>query len=131
MLPPNLYVLVRGSSVVLAACAVGSGALGGVLGDPVIALNSLGFVGTCALSCTAIFYSVALERIGVTAALQAARKIVTVLAVSAGVAAVILVSLLSQARFRDEASHVGVHSVAGIVVLVILLGVGTVLWRDG
>jgi len=41
-----------------------------------------------------------------------------------------LVLLLTEARFRDEASRFGLHSVAGIGVLLVLAAALAVTWHE-
>ncbi|MHC1561536.1 hypothetical protein ACR9E3_21450 [Actinomycetospora sp. C-140] len=130
VMPPNMRILARGTVQVLGATTAASAVAGLVALDPLVALNALGFIGVCALSCVAVFYSVALERIGLTRARNAASTLVTVFAGSAGATAVLFVVLFTQARFRDEAARFGLHSVAGIAVLAVLGAVLTVMWRE-
>lgn len=122
--------LARGTVGVLGAVAAGSGVVGVVAGSPLVALNSTGFVGGCALAATVVFYSVALERVGLASARTAAVVLVRVLAGSAAVSAVLLVVLLRQARFAAEASRFGLHSAVGMGVLAILFGALVAMVRD-
>ena len=129
-MPPNMRILARGTVQVLGATTAVSTVAGIATLDPLVALNVLGFVGVCALSCVAVFYSVALERIGLTRARNAASTLVAVFAGSAGVMTVLCVVLFTQTRFRDEAARFGLHSVAGIAVLAVLGAVMTLMWRE-
>ncbi|GLZ47234.1 hypothetical protein Acsp06_34190 [Actinomycetospora sp. NBRC 106375] len=125
-----MRILARGTVQVLGAVAAVSALAGLVTLDPLVALNALGFIGICALSCVAVFYSVALERIGLTRARNAASTLVTVFAGSAATMAVLFVLLVTRTRFRHEASEFGLHSVAGLAVLAVLVAVVTVMWRE-
>ena len=129
VLPPNMKVLARGTAVVLGLTSVVSGIAGIAAADPVVALNAVGFIGTCALSLAAIYYSVALERIGLTSARKAATSLVAVLAGSALLTTLLLFVLLRDDRFKDEAMRFGFQSATGILVLVVLAAVLGLLWR--
>jgi uncharacterized membrane protein len=129
-MPPLMRILARGAALVLGTTAALAAVAGLVAGDPLVALNAFGFVGICALAATAVFYSVALERIGLDRARNAATTIVAVLGGAAAVMGAVFLALVTQERFRDEASRFGYHSVAGIVVLVLLGAVLAVMWRE-
>jgi hypothetical protein len=130
VMPPLMRILARGTARVLGTTAALATVTGLVARDPLVALNALGFVGICALAATAVFYSVALERIGLDRARNAATTVIAVLGGSAGVMGVVFLALVTQERFREEASRFGVHSVTGIVVLVLLGAVLAVMWRE-
>jgi tellurite resistance protein TehA-like permease len=125
-----MAILVHGTVAVLGSAAVLAALAGVATASPLMALNAVGFVGTGALSSAAVFYSVALLRIGLHSARKAATTLVAVLAGSAGFMTLVLVLLLTEARFRDEASRFGLHSVAGIGVLVVLATALAVTWHD-
>jgi len=129
-MPPNMAILVRGTVAVLGSTSAVSAATGLATTDPLMALNAVGFIGAGALSAAAVFYSVALLRIGLHSARTAATTLVAVLAGSALLMTVILAALLSQARFRAEASTFGLHSVVGIGVLLVLAAALAVAWHD-
>ena len=130
VMPPTMRILVRGIGTVLGLSAALAGVTGLAADSALVALNALGFIGACALSGAAVFYSVALERIGLASARSAAVALTRVLAGSAAVAAVIFFVLFEQGRFRAEASRFGLHSVSGIAVLVVLAAVLAIAWRD-
>jgi hypothetical protein len=125
-----MAILVHGTVAVLGSAAALAALAGVATASPLMALNAVGFVGTGALSSAAVFYSVALLRIGLNSARKAATTLVAVLACSAGFMTLVLVLLLTEARFRDEASRFGLHSVAGIGVLVVLATALTVTWHE-
>jgi|SRR4051812_21653498 tellurite resistance protein TehA-like permease len=125
-----MAILVHGTVAVLGSAAALAALAGVATASPLMALNAVGFVGTGALSSAAVFYSVALLRIGLHSARKAATTLVAVLAGSAGFMTLVLVLLLTEARFRDEASRFGLHSVAGIGVLVVLATALAVTWHD-
>jgi cytochrome bd-type quinol oxidase subunit 2 len=130
VMPPLMRILARGIALVLGATAALAAVAGAVAENPLVALNAFGFVGLCALAATTVFYSVALERIGLHRARHAATTLITVLAGSAGVMAAVFLALVTQERFRAEAARFGYHSVAGLVVLAVLGVVLAVLWHD-
>ena len=125
-----MAILVHGTVAVLGSAAALAALAGVATASPLMALNAVGFVGTGALSSAAVFYSVALLRIGLNSARKAATTLVAVLAGSAGFMTLVLVLLLTEARFRDEASRFGLHSVAGIGVLLVLATALAVTWRE-
>ncbi len=125
-----MAILVHGTVAVLGSAAALAALAGVATASPLMALNAVGFVGTGALSSAAVFYSVALLRIGLHSARKAATTLVAVLAGSAGFMTLVLVLLLTEARFRDEASRFGLHSVAGIGVLVVLATALAVTWHE-
>jgi hypothetical protein len=125
-----MAILVHGTVAVLGSAAALAALAGVATASPLMALNVVGFVGTGALSSAAVFYSVALLRIGLNSARKAATTLVAVLAGSAGFMTLVLVLLLTEARFRDEASRFGLHSVAGIGVLVVLATAVAVTWHE-
>ncbi len=125
-----MAILVQGTVAVLGSAAALAVLAGAATASPLIALNAVGFVGTGALSSAAVFYSVALLRIGLDSARKAATTLVAVLAGSAGVMTLVLVLLLTEARFRDEASRFGLHSVAGIGVLLVLAAALAITWHE-
>jgi hypothetical protein len=125
-----MAILVHGTVAVLGSAAALAALAGVATASPLMALNAVGFVGTGALSSAAVFYSVALLRIGLNSARKAATTLVAVLAGSAGFMTLVLVLLLTEARFRDEASRFGLHSVAGIGVLVVLATALAVTWHE-
>jgi hypothetical protein len=125
-----MAILVHGTVAVLGSAAALAALAGVATASPLMALNAVGFVGTGALSSAAVFYSVALLRIGLNSARSAATTLVAVLAGSAGFMTLVLVLLLTEARFRDEASRFGLHSVAGIGVLVVLATALAVTWHE-
>ncbi|MDD7921787.1 hypothetical protein [Actinomycetospora callitridis] len=129
-MPPNMAILVHGTVAVLGSAAALATLAGVATASPLMALNTVGFVGSGALSSAAVFYSVALLRIGLNSARKAATTLVAVLAGSAGFMTLVLVLLLTEARFRDEASRFGLHSVAGIGVLVVLVTAVAVTWHE-
>lgn len=125
-----MRILARGTALVLGTTAGFSTLAGVVATQPLVALNALGFIGLCALAATTVFYSIALERIGLHRARNAATTLIAVLGGSAGVMALLFLALVTQERFRDEASRFGYHSLAGIVVLALLGVVLAVMWRE-
>ena len=125
-----MAILVHGTVAVLGSAAALAALAGAATASPLMALNAVGFVGAGALSSAAVFYSVALLRIGLHSARKAATTLVAVLAGSAGVMTLLLVLLLTEARFRDEASRFGLHSVAGIGVLLVLAAALAVTWHE-
>jgi tellurite resistance protein TehA-like permease len=125
-----MAILVHGTVAVLGSAAALAALAGVATASPLMALNAVGFVGTGALSSAAVFYSVALLRIGLNSARKAATTLVAVLAGSAGFMTLVLVLLLTEARFRDEASTFGLHSVAGVGVLVVLATALAVTWHE-
>lgn len=125
-----MAILVHGTVAVLGSAAALAALAGVATASPLMALNAVGFVGTGALSAAAVFYSVALLRIGLNSARKAATTLVAVLAGSAGFMTLVLVLLLTEARFRDEASRFGLHSVAGIGVLVVFATALAVTWHE-
>lgn len=130
VMPPNMRILARGIAVVLGLVVGVSGVTGLLTGNPMIALNGVGFIGICALSAAVVFFSTAIERVGLTAARQAAVTLVAVLAAAALLMTILFVVLILQARFRAEASGFGLHSAAGILVLAVLGVVLALTWRD-
>ncbi|WP_328305666.1 hypothetical protein [Actinomycetospora sp. NBC_00405] len=129
-MPPNMAIMVHGTVAVLGSAAALAALAGVATASPLMALNAVGFVGTGALSSAAVFYSVALLRIGLNSARKAATTLIAVLAGSAGFMTLVLVLLLTEARFRDEASRFGLHSVAGIGVLLVLATALAVTWHE-
>jgi len=125
-----MAILVHGTVAVLGSAAALALLAGVATASPLMALNAVGFVGTGALSSAAVFYSVALLRIGLDSARKAATTLVAVLAGSAGLMTLVLVLLLTEARFRDEASRFGLHSVAGIGVLLVLAAALAITWHE-
>lgn len=125
-----MAILVHGTVAVLGSAAVLATLAGAATACPLVALNAVGFVGTGALSSAAVFYSVALLRIGLNSARRAATTLVAVLAGSAGVMTLVLVLLLTEARFREEASRFGLHSVAGVGVLLVLAVALAITWHE-
>lgn len=125
-----MAILVRGTIAVLGSAAALSALAGLAMTSPLMALNAVGFVGIGALSSAAVFYSVALLRIGLNSARKAATTLVAVLAGSAGLMALVLVLLLTEARFREEASRFGLHSVAGVGVLLVLAVALAITWHE-
>lgn len=125
-----MAILVHGTVAVLGSAAALAVLAGVATASPLMALNAVGFVGAGALSFAVVFYSVALLRIGLHSARKAATTLVAVLACSAGLMAVVLAALLTEARFRDEASRFGLHSVAGIGVLLVLAAALALTWRE-
>lgn len=125
-----MAIMVHGTVAVLGSAAALAALAGVATASPLMALNAVGFVGTGALSSAAVFYSVALLRIGLNSARKAATTLIAVLAGSAGFMTLVLVLLLTEARFRDEASRFGLHSVAGIGVLLVLATALAVTWHE-
>ncbi len=130
VLPPNMNILVRGTAAVLALTVAVSGITGLASMDAVVALNAAGFIGTCALSVAAIYYAVALERVGLRSARKAATSVIAVLAGAAVAMTLLFFLLVSESRFQDEAARFGLQSVAGILVLVVLATVLAMIRRD-
>lgn len=129
-MPPTMLVLARGTATVLGASVLASAVIGAVAGSATTALNALGFIGGCALALAVIFYSVALERVGIHAARTAASVLVVVLGGSALLMTGVLVALLARADIRAEAGVLGLHSAVGAAVLVVLGALLLALWRD-
>ena len=129
-MPPTMKILLQGTAVVLLVTAAVSMLPGLAARSALVALNSVGFTGIGALSIATVFYAVALERIGLNRARNAAITLVTVLACGALAMTGLLFVLLSEPRFMAEASRFGLHSLAGIAVLTVLLVDLGVIWHD-
>ncbi|MBW0102171.1 hypothetical protein [Pseudonocardia sp. KRD291] len=122
-------ILLRGAGTVLGGCVAMSAVIGVVLDDLTVALNSLGVLGVCVLSCGVVFYSLGLSRSGIDTVDAAARRLVLVLAGSAAVTTILYLLLLRHATFRTDAAELGPVSAAGIAVLGLAGTIVITLWR--